>query len=71
MATMVRERRSRLRRIPIVPWVRCAVPSCDHIIAQRRLPWDGDPIWIQCRHCGAMNRVDTFGVKIVDLAGDT
>jgi hypothetical protein len=60
----------RMGRVPIVPWVRCAVRRCDSILAQRREPWQGDPIWILCRHCGAMNRVSTEGVWVVDQAGE-
>jgi hypothetical protein len=64
------ERRSKLGRVPVVPWVRCADPKCDKVLAQRRLPWRGDPVWIQCRRCGAMNRVDHRGARIVEQAGD-
>lgn len=60
----------RMGKVNIVPWVRCAVRRCDSIIAQRNLPWQGDPVWIQCRKCGAMNRVSSDGVWVVDQAGD-
>ena len=62
--------KSRLGHVPVVPWVRCADPRCDKVIAQRREPWRGNAIWIQCRRCGAMNRVDGAGARIVEQAGD-
>ncbi|MCA9878221.1 MAG: hypothetical protein KC442_10585 [Thermomicrobiales bacterium] len=55
-------------KLPIVPWVRCG--HCDKILAQRYEPWRGDPLWIQCRGCGLMNRVDECGAQVVAQQGD-
>jgi hypothetical protein len=57
-------------RYPIVPWVRCADPACDKVLAQRRLPWRGDPMWIMCRGCKKINRVSAESVRIVSQVGD-
>lgn len=63
-----RPQKPRMGKVPIVPWVRCA--GCDKVIAQRHEPWRGDPLWIQCRGCGRMNRVDERGAQIVYQQGD-
>jgi len=60
----------RMGRVPIVPWVRCADPRCDKVLAQRHEPWQGEPLWIQCRYCRAINRIAPEGVWIVAQAGD-
>lgn len=57
-------------RLPIVPQLRCADPKCGRILFQREEPWHGDPIFIQCRRCGQMNRASVDGVWIVAQAGD-
>lgn len=62
--------RTRLGRVPVVPWVRCAAPRCDKVLAQRHEPWQGEPLWIQCRYCRQMNYIAADGVAIVAQAGD-
>lgn len=58
----------RMGRVPIVPFVYCA--ACGFVLFQRREPWQGEPIWIQCRKCRHMNRVSVDGVWIVTQPGD-
>lgn len=64
------QNKPRMGRVPIVPWVRCARRRCHAILGQRHEPWQGDPLWIICRKCGAMNRISVDGVWEVEQAGE-